>query len=70
MCDGIDKLVELFPNCFFRENHLRRPLKIGIRDDIFARQTGLRPDLITSALSTYVRVLLGLADVRHAANRP
>jgi ProP effector len=55
MCDGIDKLVELFPNCFFRENHLRRPLKIGIRDDIFARQTGLRPDLITSALSTYVR---------------
>jgi sRNA-binding protein len=40
MCYGIDKLVELFPNCFFRENHLRRPLKIGIRDDIFALQTG------------------------------
>jgi ProP effector len=55
MCDGIDKLVELFPNCFFREDPLRRPLKIGIRDDIFARQTGLRPDVITSALRTYVR---------------
>jgi ProP effector len=55
MHDGIDKLAELFPNCFFRENHLRRPLKIGIRDDIFTRQTGLRPGLIESTLSMYAR---------------
>jgi sRNA-binding protein len=55
MHDGIDKLAELFPNCFFRENHLRRPLKIGIKDDIIARHPDLRPALIVSALSTYAR---------------
>jgi sRNA-binding protein len=55
MHDSIDKLAELFPNCFFRENHLRRPLKIGIKDDIIARHPDLRPALIVSALSTYAR---------------
>jgi ProP effector len=55
MHEGIDKLAELFPKCFFRENHPRRPLKIGIRDDIFARETGLQSALIVSALSMYAR---------------
>jgi ProP effector len=55
MQDGIDKLAELFPNCFFRDNHLRRPLKIGIRDEIIARHPDLRPGLIVSALKMYTR---------------
>jgi ProP effector len=55
MQDGIDKLAELFPNCFFRDNHLRRPLKIGIRDDITARHPDLRAGLIVGALKTYTR---------------
>jgi sRNA-binding protein len=52
---GIDKLAELYPRCFFRTHHLRRPLKIGIRDDIIARHPDLRPGLIESALSTYAQ---------------
>jgi ProP effector len=55
MHDGIDKLAELFPHCFFGQTHLRRPLKIGIRDDIFARHPELQTGRIRSALRTYAQ---------------
>jgi sRNA-binding protein len=55
MHEGIDKLAELYPRCFFRTNELRRPLNIGIRDDIFARQTDIRPELVVKALRAYIR---------------
>ena len=33
---GIDQLTALYPRCFFRPSHLRRPLKSDIRYDLIA----------------------------------
>lgn len=50
--ESISQLAKLYPNCFCEP---RRPLKIGIREDIAARHPDLRPGLIASALRTYTR---------------
>jgi sRNA-binding protein len=49
--EGIGKLAKLFPHCFA----LRRPLKIGIREDIFARAPDIPRDLIVTSLRAYTR---------------
>jgi ProP effector len=55
MHEGIDQLATLYPLCFFREYELRRPLKIGIREDIIAQHPELQPSVIVSALQNYTR---------------
>jgi ProP effector len=55
MHDGVDQLATLYPLCFFRTHELRRPLKIGIREDIIAQHPELQPDMIVSALQIYTR---------------
>jgi hypothetical protein len=52
MHEGIAQLAELYPNCFRQPG---QPLKIGIHNDIIARQPELQPGLIASALRTYTR---------------
>jgi len=54
MHEGIAQLAELFPHCFFRQN-LRRPLKIGIREDIMARAPDIPRGLIVASLKAYTR---------------
>jgi sRNA-binding protein len=55
MHEGVDQLATLYPLCFFRTHELRRPLKIGIREDIIAQHPELQPDMIVSALQIYTR---------------
>jgi sRNA-binding protein len=55
MHEGVDQLTTLYPLCFFREHELRRPLKIGIREDIIAQHPELQPSVIVSALQNYTR---------------
>jgi sRNA-binding protein len=55
MHEGVDQLATLYPLCFFREHELRRPLKIGIREDIIAQHPELQPSVIVSALQNYTR---------------
>jgi ProP effector len=50
---GIDKLAGLFPHCFFRRSHLRRPLKLGIHEDIIAQHPELDRTLIGRGLNAY-----------------
>jgi sRNA-binding protein len=51
--EGIDKLADLFPHCFFRRSHLRRPLKLGIHEDIVAQHPELDRTLIGRGLNAY-----------------
>jgi len=51
--EGIDKLAHLFPHCFFRRSHLRRPLKLGIHEDIIAQHPELDRTLIGRGLNAY-----------------
>jgi ProP effector len=46
---AIIRLVETFPTAFFRTG--RKPLKLGIADDLLAR--GIAPDVITKGLASY-----------------
>jgi ProP effector len=55
MHEGVDQLATLYPLCFFRAHELRRPLKIGIREDIIAQHPDLQPGVIVSALKIYTR---------------
>ena len=55
MHDGVDLLATLYPLCFFRAHELRRPLKIGTREDIIAQHPELQPGVIESALQIYTR---------------
>jgi ProP effector len=54
LCCCIARLAELYPSCFRKP---RRPIKIGVHNDIIARDPELRPSLIASALKTYTRSL-------------
>ena len=55
MHEGVNQLATLYPLCFFREHELRRPLKIGIREDIVAQHPELQPSVIVSALQNHTR---------------
>ena len=55
MHEGVDQLATLYPLCFFRAHELRRPLKIGIREDIVAQHPELQPSVIVNALQIYTR---------------
>jgi ProP effector len=55
MHEGVDQLATLYPLCFFREYDLRRPLKVGIREDIIAQHPELQPSAVVSALQNYTR---------------
>ena len=55
MHEGVDLLATLYPLCFFRVHELRRPLKIGTREDIIAQHPELQPGVIESALQIYTR---------------
>ena len=55
MHEGTDQLATFYPLCFFPTHELRRPLKIGIREDIIAQHPELQPDMIVSALQIYTR---------------
>jgi ProP effector len=55
MHEGVDLLATLYPLCFFRAGELRRPLKIGTREDIIAQHPELQPGVIESALQIYTR---------------
>src|SRR5215469_13734229 len=50
---GIDQLTALYPRCFLRPNHLRRPLKSDIRYDLIARHPKIPPVRIASTVSRY-----------------
>jgi sRNA-binding protein len=66
MHEGIAQLVELYPNCF---RQLRRPLKIGIHNDVIARHPELRPSLIARALKTYTHSLSYLEMLKAGSAR-
>ena len=52
-------LAELYPNAFVVYEARRRPLKIGIRDDIAARVNGaIEPHELSLALGRYCQALL------------
>ena len=70
MHEGVEQLATLYPLCFFREYELRRPLKIGIREDIIAQHPELQPSVIVSALQTYtpLRALLQHAHGRRGSD--
>jgi sRNA-binding protein len=47
-------LVERYPACFSMAEHKRRPLKIGIRQDIIAAGLGeMTPSQLSAALRVY-----------------
>jgi len=50
----IAELAEAFPQTFFVDRVRRRPLKIGIRNDILAARPGLEPRDLGLALKIYV----------------
>jgi sRNA-binding protein len=66
MHKGIAQLAEFYPNCFRQP---RKPLKIGIHNDIIARHPELRPGVLTSALKTYTRSLGYLETLKAGAAR-
>jgi ProP effector len=66
MHEGIAQLAALFPNCFHQPCE---PLKIGIHNDIIARQPELRPSLLASALKSYTRSLRYLEALKAGAAR-
>jgi ProP effector len=66
MHEGIAQLAELYPSCFCQP---RRPLKIGIHNDIIARHPELRPGVIASALKTYTRSLCYLETLKAGSAR-
>jgi len=51
----VDQLTERFPNCFRPNGEQKRPLKIGIRDDILAAMPEVDPKKLSAALAHYVR---------------
>jgi sRNA-binding protein len=51
--DVLDQLIAKFPACFFRKNHERKPLMIGIRDRILAEAPELAPIRVAQALARY-----------------
>lgn len=53
--DLLDSLAGQFPKCFVLNPQLRRPLKVGIRNDIVARGIGMIEGEINAALATYTR---------------
>jgi len=55
MHEGVNQLAALYPLCFFLAAELRRPLKIGIREDIIAQRPELQPSVIVNALQNYTR---------------
>ena len=55
--------------CFFREHELRRPLKIGIREDIIAQHPELQPSVIVSALQNYTRCVPYWSTLKAGAAR-
>src|SRR6516162_1941154 len=66
MQEGIAQLAEVYPNCFRQPG---QPLKIGIHNDIIARETELQPRLIVSALRTYTRSVGYLETLKAGAAR-
>jgi ProP effector len=69
MHDDVDQLAALYPLCLFRAHELRRPLKIGIRDDIIAQHTELQPGLIVNALQIYTRCVAYWSTLKVGAAR-
>jgi ProP effector len=69
MHEGVDQLATLYPLCFFREHELRRPLKIGIREDIIAQHAELQPSVIVSALQNYARCVPYWSKLKAGAAR-
>jgi ProP effector len=69
MHEGVDQLATLYPLCFFRTHELRRPLKIGIREDIIAQHPELQPDMIVSALQIYTRCVPYWSTLKAGAAR-
>ena len=57
------------PTRFFREHELRRPLKIGIREDIIAQHPELQPSVIVSALQNYTRCVPYWSTLKAGAAR-
>jgi len=70
MHEGVDLLATLYPLCFFRAHELRRPLKIGTREDIIAQHPELQPGVIESAFADLYtwRALLEHAQGRRGAD--
>jgi len=69
MHEGVNQLATLYPLCFFREHELRRPLKIGIREDIVAQHPELQPSVIVSALQNYTRCVPYWSTLKAGAAR-
>jgi ProP effector len=57
------------PPSFFVEHELRRPLKIGIREDIIAQHPELQPSVIVSALQNYTRCVPYWSTLKAGAAR-
>jgi ProP effector len=69
MHEGVDQLATLYPLCFFRDHGLRRPLRIGIREDIIAQHPELQPSVIVSALQSYTRCVPYWSTLKACAAR-
>jgi ProP effector len=69
MHEGVNQLATLYPLCFFREHELRRPLKIGIREDIIAQHPQLQSSMIVSALHNYTRCVPYWSTLKAGAAR-
>jgi ProP effector len=69
MNGGVDLLATLYPLCFFRAHELRRPLKIGTREDIIAQHPELQPGVIASALQIYTRCVPYWSSLKAGAAR-
>jgi ProP effector len=67
---GIALLEERIPKAFFVREVKRRPLKVGIRNDVIARLDGaLTPSELSNALRTYCRNRAYLEHMRPGAIR-
>jgi sRNA-binding protein len=51
--EGVRKLVETYPRCFFEQPELRWPLKKGIIDDLVKDGAPMAPELITASVEWY-----------------
>jgi ProP effector len=67
--DDIARLVALYPRAFFLVGNDRKPLRIGIYQDLCAVDTGISHRKLRGVLSQYTRSLGYLATMREGVAR-
>jgi ProP effector len=70
MIAAIETLASRFPQCFAIYEHRRRPLKVGIRDDVIAAMAGvMSADEVASALRYYTNAVVYQRTLIASASR-